>query len=183
MGTERCRRCGAKLASRDIGSMQRVWAWWIAGVICYIPANTEPMLITKTLLQDEASTIIGGAIELFEYGSPGIALIILLASVGIPVGKFLAIAYLAWTVSAATEASPGSRHMLYHVVEYIGRWSMIDVFVVAILASLVQFSALATITAGPAALAFALSVVLTMLSAQSFDSRRIWDNLSTGRPS
>ena len=95
--------------------------------------------------------------------------------VGIPVAKFACIAYLAWTVSKGTQASPGSRNALYEVVEYIGRWSMIDVFVVAILASLVQFNAVAALTPGPASLAFALSVVFTMLSAQAFDSRMIWD--------
>lgn len=177
MGTTRCGRCGARLASRDPASLQRVWAWWLAGVIAYIPANTEPMLVTRTLLVNEQSTIVGGAIDLFLYGSPGIALIILIASVGIPVAKFACIAYLAWTVSKGTKASPGSRNALYEVVEYIGRWSMIDVFVVAILASLVQFNAVATVTPGPASLAFALSVVFTMLSAQSFDSRLIWDGL------
>lgn len=177
MGTERCARCGGRLSSRDEGSMQRVWAWWLAGIIAYIPANIEPMLITRTLFQSEESTIVGGAIDLALYGSPGIALIILIASVGIPVAKFISIAYLAWTVSHGGQARPGPLNTTYHVVEYIGRWSMIDVFVVAILSSLVQFSAVATITPGPASLAFALSVIFTMLSAQSFDSRRIWDSL------
>ncbi|MEM6386252.1 MAG: paraquat-inducible protein A [Pseudomonadota bacterium] len=177
LGTEQCGRCGARLVSRDPNSMQRVWAWWVAGITAYIPANTEPMLVTRTLMQTQESTIVGGAVELFIYGDPLIAAIILLASVGIPVAKFLCIAYLAWTVSRGTTASPGSRHLMYHIVEYIGRWSMIDVFVVAILASLVQFNAVANVTPGPASLAFALSVIFTMLSAQSFDSRRIWDAL------
>lgn len=174
--TQRCGRCGATLASRDPKSLQRVWAWWLAGVICYIPANTEPMLLTKTLFQDEASTIVGGAIDLFVYGDPGIAIIILLASVGIPVAKFICIAWLALSVQSRALTAPATRHVVYDVVEYIGRWSMIDVFVVAILSSLVQFSAVATIEPGPASLAFALSVIFTMLSAQSFDSRRIWDS-------
>ena len=177
MGTALCGRCGARLTSRTPNSMQRVWAWWVAGLIAYIPANIEPMLVTRTLLQTQESTIVGGAIDLFVHGSPGIALIILLASVGIPVAKFLCIAYLAWSVSWPSTTAPGARHRMYHVVEYIGRWSMIDVFVVAILASLVQFNAVANVTAGPASLAFALSVIITMLSAQSFDSRRIWDAL------
>lgn len=182
MGTERCGRCGAALASRTPNSMQRVWAWWVAGIIAYIPANTEPMLVTRTLLQTQESTIVGGAIELFVYGSPGIALIILLASIGIPVAKFLCIAYLAWSVTRPATVSASSRNRMYHVVEYIGRWSMIDVFVVAILASLVQFNAVANITPGPASLAFALSVIFTMLSAQSFDSRRIWDAIEPSEP-
>ena len=176
MGTERCGRCGSVLSSRDRTSLQRVWAWWIAGVICYIPALTEPMLLTKTLFQNEASTIVGGAVDLWVYGDPGIAFIILLASVGIPVAKFICIAWLALSVQGRALSPPGTRHLVYHVVEYIGRWSMIDVFVVAILSSLVQFSAVATIEPGPASLAFAFSVIFTMLSAQSFDSRRIWDS-------
>lgn len=181
MGTERCERCGSYLTSRDPHSLQRVWGWWIAGVICYVPANLEPMLITKTLFRSDASTIVGGAIELFNYGSPLIAIIILIASVGIPVAKFFSIAFLAISIRKRRKYSATARHRLYHVVEYIGRWSMIDVFVVAILSSLVQFSAVATITPGPASLAFALSVVFTMFSAQSFDSRLIWDSIRPAR--
>ncbi len=160
-------------------SLQRVWAWWTAGVMCYIPANLYPMLETKTLFQTQDSTIVGGAVELARHGSPVIALIILLASVAIPMGKFLSIAYLALSVSRHASLSMGARHRLYEVVEYIGRWSMIDVFVVAILSSLVQFSAVASITPGPASMAFALSVIFTMISAQAFDTRLIWDTDTT----
>ncbi|MCG6885187.1 MAG: paraquat-inducible protein A [Silicimonas sp.] len=181
-GTTRCERCGSRLSSRDNKSLQRVWAWWIAGLICYIPANTEPMLRTRTLFHEEESTIVGGAVELYEHGDPLIALIILAASVGIPVAKFLCIAYLALSITRGTDRSPLARHRMYDVVEYIGRWSMIDVFVVAILSSLVHFSAVASVSPGPASLAFALSVVFTMLSAQSFDSRLIWDRPDTARP-
>lgn len=182
MGTMRCERCGEHLSSRENLSLQRVWAWLLAGVICYIPANTEPMLRSETLFRDETSTIVGGAVELFQHGSPFIAIVILLASVGIPLAKFLSIAFLALSVGRWTQLPSASRHRLYHVVEYIGRWSMIDVFVVAILSSLVQFSSVATITPGPASLAFALSVVFTMISAQSFDSRRIWDSIDAPEP-
>lgn len=167
--------------SRDPLSLQRVWAWLAAGVICYIPANTEPMLVTKSLLHNDSSTIVAGAIELFKHGSPLIAIVILIASIGIPVAKFLSIAFLAISIRRRNTMSPGAKHRLYHVVEYIGRWSMIDVFVVAILSSLVQFSSVATITPGPASLAFALSVVFTMISAQSFDSRRIWDGIDNSK--
>ncbi|MEM7720137.1 MAG: paraquat-inducible protein A [Pseudomonadota bacterium] len=182
LGTERCERCGGRLASRSPNSLQRVWAWWLAGLIAYVPANIEPMLVTRTLAGTQEATIVGGAVELFVYGSPGVAFVILMASVGIPVAKFLCIAYLAWSVGRRDPSLPGPRHMVYHVVEYIGRWSMIDVFVVAILSSLVQFSAVATISPGPASLAFALSVIFTMFSAQSFDSRLIWDNLEPAEP-
>lgn len=141
----------------------------------YIPANVYPMLQTRTLFYREESTIIGGAIELIEYGNLGVALVILFASVVIPLGKFLAIAFLALSVQQPSRVSKRQRQVLYDVVEYIGRWSMIDIFVVAILSSLVQLSVLVAINPGPASLFFALSVIFTMFSAQSFDSRAIWD--------
>jgi paraquat-inducible protein A len=177
MGTTDCPRCGSSLSSRDPMSLQRVWAWWAAGVLCYIPANLYPMLETQTLFREQASTIVGGAIELYQHGSWGVATIVLAASVGIPLAKFFSIAFLALTVTRRTALSQINRHRLYDVVEYIGRWSMIDVFVVAVLASLVQFASVASVSPGPASLTFAASVVFTMLSAQSFDSRRIWDGL------
>jgi len=174
-----CGQCGARLVSRDTKSLQRVWAWWTAGVMCYIPANLYPMIETRTLFDTQDSTIVGGAIDLARHGSPGIALIILLASVAIPMAKFFSIAYLALSVGRHARMSMQTRHRLYEVVEYIGRWSMIDVFVVAILSSLVQFSAVATINPGPASIAFALSVIFTILSAQAFDTRLIWDTERT----
>lgn len=175
--TSVCPNCGARVSSRDRTSLQRVWAWWWAGLICYVPANIYPMLETRTLAHTESSTIVGGAVELAEHGSYGIALIILVASVVIPVGKFMAVAYLALSVGQFPRSSPHTRHGLHEIVEYVGRWSMIDVFVVAILSSLVQLNAVAAIQPGPAALAFALSVMFTMLSAQAFDPRLIWDSI------
>ena len=173
--TPYCGRCGSRLASRDTMSMQRVWAWWLVGLMCYIPANIYPMLTTRTLFLVSENTIVGGAVELFSQGSYGIALVIIVASVVIPMGKFLAIAFLSLSVRYGSLLPQSPRHGLYEVVEYIGRWSMIDVFVVAILSSLVQLNTLASVTPGPASLFFALSVIFTMLSAQSFDPRLIWD--------
>jgi len=178
-----CGRCGAALQSRDHQSLQRVWAWWLAGLMAYIPANLYPMLTTRTLFIEQSDTIVGGAVELAHHGSYGIALIILIASVVIPVAKFGAIAYLAVSLRLNAPSDPHRRHLLYEVVEYIGRWSMIDVFVVAILSALVQLSSVATIEPGPAALTFALSVVFTMLSAQAFDSRMFWDRLAASEDS
>ena len=175
LGTEVCGRCGHKMQSRDAMSLQRVWAYWLMGVICYIPANLLPMLETRTLFQVDRSTIIGGAVELAAYGNLGIAAIILFASVVIPIGKFWAVAFLAVSVRQERVVSTRFRRILYEVVEYIGRWSMIDIFVVAILSSLVQLRTLAAISPGGASLFFALSVIFTMLAAQAFDSRMIWD--------
>ncbi|MDT0682330.1 paraquat-inducible protein A [Roseicyclus sp. F158] len=176
-GTEFCGRCGEPLRSRDTRSLSRVWAYWIAGWFCYVPANLYPMLRTQMLQSDQASTIVGGAIDLYAHGAAGVALIVLVASVAIPIAKFVAIAYLAISVRRGWQTSGHRRMQLYEFVEFIGRWSMIDVFVVAILSALVQLSVVASIHPGPAALTFALSVVLTMMSARSFDSRMIWDSL------
>ena len=174
-GTSICKRCQGPLQSRDDMSLQKVWAWLIAGIIAYIPANVYPMLLTNTLVEHTQSTIIGGAIDLMHHGSYGVAIIVLVASVLIPIGKFVAIIYLAMGVQGRAASHPHERHKAYEVVEFIGRWSMIDVFVVAILSALVQLNTVATINPGIAAISFALSVIFTMLSAQSFDSRLIWD--------
>ena len=181
-GTPHCPRCGSRLQSRDAMSLQKVWAWWLVGLGCYIPANVYPMLETRTLVGTQSDTIVGGAVDLARHGNWGVAMIILMASVLIPVGKFVVLAGLAIGVRHGPQISEAWRHRLYEVVEYIGRWSMIDVFVVAILSALVQLQALATITPGRASLFFALSVIFTMLSAQSFDSRLIWDSAEGARP-
>ncbi|MEM9966459.1 MAG: paraquat-inducible protein A [Pseudomonadota bacterium] len=175
IGTSICPRCSHRLQTRDPLSLQRVWAFWIMGIICYIPANIFPMLRTKTLFQEEDSTIIGGALDLAQAGDLVVAGIILFASVVIPIGKFWAIAFLALGLKRPQHSGSRLRMITYEIVEYIGRWSMIDIFVVAILSSLVQLQTLASITPGTASLFFALSVIFTMLSAQAFDPRLIWD--------
>ncbi len=173
-GTPTCGRCGARLVPVDVRGLQAVWAWLIAGLIFYVPANLYPMLLTKTLTGHLENTILGGVIELLAHHNYGVAAIVFGASIVIPIGKFIAIAYLALAVGNERRAG-GHRHLrLYEVVEFIGRWSMIDVFVVAILSALVQLGFVATINPGPAAASFALSVAFTMLSAQSFDPRLIW---------
>ena len=178
IGDAVCVRCGAALHSRETKSVQRVWAWLIAGLLLYIPANIYPMLLTRSLIERTENTIIGGIWELFKHGNIGIAFIVFVASVVIPILKFVVIGYLAIAVHIRR---PLKRHhfhaRLLEFVEFIGRWSMIDVFVVAIMATLVQLSFIVTVNPGQAAVAFALSVVFTMLSAQSFDSRLIWDKL------
>ena len=175
IGTQTCGRCGRAITPRDHKSLQRVWALWLVGLMCYVPANMYPMLQTRTLMKVQEGTIVGGAIELVHHGAVGIALIILIASVVIPLGKFMAIAFLAVSVRRRSAMSNHQRQRLFEVVEAIGRWSMIDIFVVAIMSSLVQLNTLAAINPGIASLFFALSVIFTMLSAQAFDTRMIWD--------
>ena len=174
-GVRNCKRCDGPLQSRDTDSLQKVWAWLIAGMIAYIPANLYPMLLTNTLVEHSESTIVGGVVDLIHHGSIGIAIIVFVASVMIPVGKFIAVIYLALSVQRRSSSNQHERHLAYELVEFIGRWSMIDVFVVAILSALVQLDTIATINPGIAAVSFALSVIFTMLAAQSFDSRLIWD--------
>jgi paraquat-inducible protein A len=172
---QQCTRCGGYLYSRGPDSLQKVWALLAAGIIAFIPANTYAMLKTNTLVEHSESTIIGGVVELLHHGSYGIAIIVFVASIIIPLSKFMAIAYLAISVQRRSVLNMHQRHKLYDVVEFIGRWSMIDVFVVAILSALVQLDSVASINPGIAAVSFALSVIFTMLSAQSFDARLIWD--------
>ncbi|MEJ6387911.1 paraquat-inducible protein A [Gymnodinialimonas ulvae] len=174
---DRCTRCRQRLQSRDGLSQQKVWAWLIVGLIAYIPANIYPMLRTTQGFRTEESTIIGGVIDLLDHGAYAVAIIVFVASILIPVGKFIVIAYLAVLTGQRHRSDPHRLLVLHEIVEFIGRWSMIDVFVVAILTALVQFDVLATINPGIAAICFALSVVFTMLAAQSFDSRQIWDRL------
>ncbi len=176
-----CARCGSTLTPPDRRSLNAVWAWLIAGLIFYIPANLFPMLKTSTLgglMGSSESTILGGVVELIHYDSYGVAAIVFVASIVVPISKFIIIVWLARVAGRpATVKDAHRRLVIYEIVEFIGRWSMIDVFVVAILSALVQLGFVASIHPGPAAVSFALSVAFTMLSAQSFDPRLIWRGL------
>ncbi len=176
-----CARCGSALVPPDRRCLNAVWAWLVAGLIFYIPANLFPMLKTSVfggLRGSSESTILGGVVELIHYGNYWVAAVIFVASIVVPLGKFIAISWLALVAGRpATVKAAHKRLVLYEIVEFIGRWSMIDVFVVAILSALVQLGFVASIHPGPAAVSFALSVAFTMLSAQSFDPRLIWRGL------
>lgn len=170
-----CELCGGPLSSRQPNSLQRVWAWWWAGAIFYVPANLYPMLRTDLMGRESADTILGGVVELVHHHAYFVAAVVFFASIMIPVGKFAAIAYLAIVIRRGGQIQSHSLHLLHEVVEFIGRWSMIDVFVVAVLSALVHLSFAVNINPGLAAICFALSVVFTMLSALSFDPRIIYD--------
>ncbi len=174
-GTPVCPRCHGRLHSRFPHSLQRTWAWWIAGLIAYVPANLYPMMVTQTVVGTYKSTIVGGAMELIHHGDAFVGIVILLASVVIPAGKFLAIAYVLLAIQNPRRTNGHLLHKVYEIVEFIGRWSMIDVFVVAILSALVHLGSVAEIYPGIAAICFGSTVVLTMISALSLDPRLIWD--------
>ena len=170
-----CRRCGEKLEFRRHGSIQTTWALIIAAAICYIPANALPVLNTTTLGTSEGDTILGGVAFLYTSGSWPLALIVLVASVMIPLGKLVALVYLLITVQRGSVTSSHERTRLYRMVEFIGRWSMLDVFVDTFTVALVQLQPLMSVAPGAGVLFFAAVVVLTMLAAESFDPRLIWD--------
>ena len=181
-GTSTCARCGAPVESRDEGSVERVWAWLAAGLVLYVPANVYPMLKTAAITGAQQNTIVGGAIELVRHGNYVIAAIVFGASIMVPISKFVLIAYLALLIRSPRRAGTHRDNRFYEFVEFIGRWSMIDVFVVAILSALVQLGAVATIHPGVAAASFAASVACTMLAAQSVDPRMIWDRPEPAAP-
>jgi paraquat-inducible protein A len=170
-----CRRCGAIVNSRRQHSLQRTWAFLIVGLMAYIPANVFPIMLTRSFNGDRSDTILSGIISLADSGSYFVAFIIFFASIVIPVAKFVIISGLALSLQFRWEMSLHTRHRLHNLTEIIGRWSMIDVFVVAVLAALIQLGAILTILPGAGINAFALSVVFTMLAASSLDPRLLWD--------
>ncbi|MFC3285423.1 PqiA/YebS family transporter subunit [Litchfieldella rifensis] len=180
-GHGHCRRCGEHLHARLPYSLQRTWALLAAAAVMYIPANVYPIMTTTSLGQSEPSTIIGGVVELWQMGSWPIAAVIFTASILVPVGKLIALSWLCLVVHRSDELNGQARTRLYRVTEFIGRWSMVDVFVVAILVALIRAGTLMSVTPGPAALAFGSVVVLTMLAAMTFDPRLIWDAPRTQR--
>ncbi|HDZ8877329.1 paraquat-inducible protein A [Aeromonas dhakensis] len=174
-GTDSCKRCGEHLHSRKPGGLNRTWALLFTSIILYVPANLYPIMDTVFLGDDSPSTILGGVLVLWAMGSYPIAAVIFFASVVVPLVKILALLWLCYMVQRGQGTSPLGKLKLYRMTEFVGRWSMIDVFVVAILAGLIRLDNLMTIYPGPAAVAFAGVVLVTMVAAMSFDSRLIWD--------
>ena len=170
-----CVHCASPLHHRHPHSLQITLALLAAAVIFYLPANLYPMMVTEALGATTTSTILQGVVLLWDLGSYPVALVILIASVFIPMIKMLSISLLCLAAWRAQRGKPLLYTKLYRFTEFIGRWSMVDVFVVAILVALVQMGSLMSIYPGTASLSFAVVVILTMLSAMSFDVRLIWD--------
>jgi paraquat-inducible protein A len=178
-----CPRCGAALSTRHHFSLQTTWALVIAAAILFIPANAFPVLVTTTFGTTESSTILGGVVFLYKEGSWVLALIVLVASVVVPLGKLLALMYLMITVQRGSLKSNHDRTRLYRLVELIGRWSMLDVFVVAFIVALVQLDPLMSVAPGIGVMYFMVVVVLTMIAAHAFDPRLIWNPVAPPRSS
>ena len=170
-----CPRCGAVVHMRKPNSLKRTWALLIAACIFYLPANLLPITVTTSFGSTQSDTIISGVIYFLKNGSIAVGLIILIASILIPLLKILILSYLLLTIHLRSKWRPRDRTRLYRMTEAVGRWSMVDIYVVTIMVALVKLGALANVDAGPATVYFATVVVLTMLAAESFDSRLIWD--------
>ena len=182
-GFLRCPRCRAPVHMRKPASLATTWALVIAATILYIPANLLPMMSTASLLGSQDDTIMSGVIFLWQSGSWPLAAVVFFASVMVPLLKIFALVYLAAAAQRRSRHRLIQRTRLYRMVEFVGRWSMLDIYVITILVALVKFQGLATIQAGAAAVAFGAVVVLTMFAAMSFDPRLIWDPAADSAPS
>ncbi|MCP8467869.1 paraquat-inducible protein A [Pseudomonas sp. ZM23] len=171
-----CTRCGAVVHDRRPNSIVRTWALLITAAILYIPANLLPIMTVNFLGSGMPATIMEGVVELINADMVPVAAVVFVASILVPTFKLVGIALLLYSVQRHQPLSARQRIMMYRFIEWIGRWSMLDIFVIAILVTLVNFGNLASIEANLGAAAFATVVVLTMLAAVTFDPRLIWDN-------
>jgi paraquat-inducible protein A len=176
-GCDSCPRCGAELHSRKPESVHRTWALLITAAVLYVPANLLPVMRVVSLGREHTDTIMGGIIYFMESGSWPLALLIFFASIVVPILKITILSTLLISLHRHSRWRPGTRTRLYRLTVTIGRWSMVDIFVVTLMVAVVSMGALATIEPGPAAMAFALVVIATMLASHSFDPRLIWDEM------
>jgi paraquat-inducible protein A len=176
-----CTRCGARLHARKPASLQRTTAWLAAAAILYIPANLFPVMESGSLFLSQSDTILSGAIYLYRTGQWLLALIVFVASIVIPLAKIASLAYLAYTARRRSTRRLEQRAKLFRVTHWIGRWSMVDIYVGAVLVALVQFKAFGSIVPGPGAVFFGAVVVFTMLASMSFDPRLMWDPVDEAR--
>ncbi len=174
---EHCPRCGSALHLRVTNSIQTCLALVLTAAFLYVPANLLPIMYTENLGNSQPGTIMGGIVFLWHHGAYPVAAVIFIASVVVPLAKIMVMLWLCWSVLHGDKAKPRERTVLYQVTEFIGRWSMVDVFVVSILVALVQLTGLISFRPGSAAIAFAGVVIITMIAAEKFDPRLIWDNL------
>jgi paraquat-inducible protein A len=171
-----CPRCGVTLHGRIPRSLSRTWAWLVAAIMLYLPANVLPIMHVTSFGRTRSDTILSGAEYLVQLDMWPLALIVFVASVLVPVTKIAILVYLLVSVQLRSRYRPLDRLRLYRFTEFVGRWSMVDVFVVTVLVALVHLGRVAEVEAGLGALFFAAVVVLTMLAAHTFDPRLIWDN-------
>jgi paraquat-inducible protein A len=176
-GSDSCPRCGAALHSRKLESQHRTWALLVTAAILYIPANVLPVMRVVFLGREQTDTIMGGIITFMKSGSWPLALLIFFASIVVPLLKITILSSLLVSLHRHSRWRPETRARLYRLTVAIGRWSMVDIFVVTLTVAVVSMGAVANIEPGPAAMAFALVVISTMLASHCFDPRLLWDEL------
>ena len=169
-----CSLCGTAIHKEKESDLQMTWAFLITSILLYLPANLFPIMSTTFIGDKTSSTIMAGIITLWHHESYPIAMIIFIASILVPAAKIISLLYLCFSVHINSKKSLKEKTRLYRFTEFIGRWSMVDVFVVAILVALIRMGNLMRIEPGLASLAFAAMVITTMISALSFDSKLIW---------
>ena len=170
-----CPRCGTRLHRRKPNSIKRTWALVVAAFIFYVPANVLPITTVTSLGNAQSDTIMSGVIYFIKTGMWPIALVIFVASIFVPLLKLIILTFLLITVQRKSSWRQKDRTRLYRITEVVGRWSMVDIFVVTILVALVKLGALASIQAQPGAVFFCAVVIITLFAAMSFDPRLIWD--------
>lgn len=174
-GAVRCARCGGLVHLRTPHSLYKTWFFVALALVLLIPANFLPMMTLLQFGRGEPDTIMSGVLRLAREGFPAIALIVFTASIMVPFGKLGALSYLLLSVQRRSPMQTQRRAQLFRVLEFLGRWSMLDIFVVALMVALVHLGQVVAILPGAAAMMFGASVVVTMLASISFDPRLIWD--------
>jgi paraquat-inducible protein A len=172
----RCPRCGAPIHVRKQHSVVTTTVLLVSAALLYVPANLLPVMYTRTFFGEDSDTIMSGVVSLVNNGSWPLGLLVFVASICIPLLKLIAMAALLFSVITQSPGHPLQRSKLFRLVEFIGRWSMLDVYAISLLVALVQIRSLAFIRPGLGAIAFCSVVVLTMLAAESFDERLLWDH-------
>lgn len=176
-----CSRCKQPFSQRKPKSVQYTMAWTIAALVMFIPANTYPMMVFYTLGKPDASTILEGIAIFIQMGVYPVAIVIFIASFIIPLGKIMGLFVLMYNTRPQHKTDLKKQAKLYHLVEFLGPWSMLDVFVVAVMAAVVNLGFITTIEAASGITYFALMVIFTMFAAESFDPRLLWDNNNNGK--
>ncbi|MGE4497717.1 MAG: paraquat-inducible protein A [Deferribacterales bacterium] len=171
----RCPLCGSTVYQRRKNSLEKTWALTITALLFYIPANLLPVMSVETFAGSSASTILGGVSELFANRMYFIAAVVFVASFVVPLFKIGSLLYLLVTVQAKGGLSGSARTNLFHMIEIVGKWSMLDIYVITIMAGLVNMGFIIQIKGGTGAAFFAATVIATMLASRSFDTRLIWD--------
>ena len=181
IGEAHCARCETALHWRKPASIARTWAFLAAAAILYVPANLLPVIHSGSLFGSNSNTILGGVLYFWRTGSWALAIIVFAASIVVPATKIAVLTMLLATSQRRSRWRPAERTRLYRLTTYIGRWSMVDIYIGAISVALVQLRPFAAIEPGPGAIYFGAVVILTMLASESFDPRLIWDGVDDVR--